>query len=170
MRLRLFVIISNFVYSLKKTCGYQKENVSGEQGFGVSLADPAGSKIHPPWTLTFLIIRLKNNTLVQKKMAPPSVAARSLISPGPSNSFICHCNNLQTILTCSLPLYLTLLFVLSILPFYFYRCLCFMVLTRTELYFGNLKQKQQLGSRKTCPPACWEVELHSMSLTKTDIH
>lgn len=124
MRLRLFVMISNFVYSLKKkkNLGYQKENVSGERGFGVSLADPAGRKNTPtmnPFFFFFWIIRLKNNTLVQKKMAPPSVAAYSLISSGPSNSFIFHYNNLQMILACSLPSYLTLVFVFSILPFFF---------------------------------------------------
>ena len=108
---------------------------------------------HEP--LFFLIIRLKNNTLVLKKMAPPCVAACSLISPGLiSNSFIFHYNNLQMILTCSLPLYLTLVLVFGILPFYFHKCLRFMVLTRTELHFGNLKQKQLLGSRRTCPPVC----------------
>lgn len=105
--------------------------MSGERGFGVSLADPAGRKTHPPCHheplfFFFLIIRLKNNTLVQKKMAPPSVAAYSLISPGPSNSFIFHYNNLQMILPCSLPSYLTLVFVFSILPFFFHKCLCFM--------------------------------------------
>lgn len=74
----------------------------------------------------FLIIRLKNSTLMQKKMASPSVAACSLTSPGPSISFIFHYNNLQTILACSLPSYLTLVFVFSILPFFFHKCLCFM--------------------------------------------
>lgn len=126
------------------------ENVSGEHGFGVSLADPAGRKTHPPWTLIFLIIRLKNNTLVQRKMAPPSVAACSLISPGPSNSIFHY--NLQMILTCSLPLYLTLVFVFSILPFFFSQVPMFY-----EFHFGNLKQKQLLGSRRACPPACWEA-------------
>lgn len=55
----------------------------------------------------------KTTLWCRKKMAPPSVAACSLLSPGPSNSFIFHHNNLQMILTCSLPLYLTLVLVFN---------------------------------------------------------
>lgn len=156
MRLRLFVIISHFVYFFFKPVGIKRGTRLGNTVLETAWLILLREKHTHHEPLFFLIIRLKKqHSGVEENQLLPVYLHVAWLSGGPGNFFRLqfHYNNLKMTPTCSLPLYLTLIK----LPFFLNKCLCFMVLTKTELQLGNLKQKQLLGSRRTCPTVCWEV-------------